>query len=103
MADMGSLRQAGGARRVDQQRAIIDRDRPSLVARQRLSTETRDRAVDAGSIPTAMTPELRRGAEPSNSRPCCLFIFSGDDDVFRSGNREAVRERGSGKLRVEQS
>ncbi len=61
VVDIGGLRQAGGARRVDEERAILDGQRPPLAAREPLARESLDLPVDAGKphARVAVQPDLR--------------------------------------------
>ena len=69
MADAGGLRQTGGARSVDQQRAVVDGDAASLVRRQRTSIHSIEGSVDTCFVAmTAMNPDFRRAVQMRQRR-----------------------------------
>ena len=63
MADAGGLRQARGARGIDQQRAIVDGDVAPFGRRQRTAVELRERGIDI-----LIAPDLRRAARAAAAR-----------------------------------
>ena len=60
VVDVGGLGQAGGARRVDEERAVLDGQRAAFVVRERRAGQVLDLAVDARKVGggVAVQPDL---------------------------------------------
>ena len=93
VADIGGLGQAGGAGRVDQQRAVGDRHRAMLARRQRLGRESFDRNIDAFEIVAAVRPDFRAAREKRARRAEPGGKLGSDDDVLRRDDIDAMGER----------
>ena len=103
---VGGLGQAGGAGRVDEQRAILDRELAPLVAGQRVARKTLDLAVDARA---KLGARRRRAATRSALTVRCGLRglerreqLRRHDDVLGRDDVDAVRERVTGQVGVEQ-
>jgi hypothetical protein len=103
VVDVGGLRQAGGAGRVDVKRAVFDGQLCALRLRQRVSGQRVDHGVEpwqAGAL--AMRPDLgarfeqwARGRQHVGKLAC-------DHDVLRLDDIDAMGERWSNQIEVDQ-
>ncbi len=101
VADIGGLRQAGGARGVDQQRAVGDGRAAALGSRQRLGRMSLDLAIDAGKFAvrrrrraTRSSAAWIRCAAAERNRPhssAATMRCLGADDVDAMGERRAAQ------------
>ena len=104
MAHVGGLGTSGRARRVQVERPVRDGQWRALGRAQRLARVQLDRAIDARKFigARAVGPDLHR---PRQVRPRAaqqLDQLCGHDHVPGRDQIDALRERGTGQLGVEQ-
>jgi len=102
MTDAGGFRQAGRARGVDQERGIIDRDLAPLGGRKRASIQAVQGCRDVCITVVPVPPDFRRELEMGQHvlEDACKFIP--DNDVIRSSDVDAVRERAPHQLGIDE-
>ena len=110
MADAGGLRQAGGARRVDQQRAIVDGDRGAVRSRvsglpsirSRISSSADVAVVDIELGVAAMDPDLRHAVQIGRGGLEHVGEIRGEDDMIGFRDVDAMRQRLPDQLGIDQ-
>ena len=100
MADIGRLRQSGRTGRVNRQRAVGDAHAAALRSAQRRAGEFFDLLIDALEAAAAMRPDLRCACD--RRRAVSFGQFAGDDHVPRCDDIDAMRQRRTAQLRVEE-
>ncbi len=102
---VGRLRQAGRARGVDVERAILDGQRAPLRGRELVAGQAFDRRVDARQVGRRCIPVQPDLGAAAQMRACTgerPQQVRGDDDVGRGHHVDAVRQRGAGEVGVEE-
>ena len=104
MADDRRLRQAGGAGRVDVERAIVDRHRRPLRGGETVARKFRDLRGDVGQCraAVAMRPNDGVGRKMRRCAAKGLQQLPRDDDVPRRNGVDAMGERSAHEMGVEQ-
>ena len=102
MADMGGLRQAGGAGGVDVQRAVGDGHAAALRFGQASARQLFDGAVDADKIVAAVRPDLWPARHERKRAADFAAHLGGDDDMLGLNDIEAMGERCAAKIGVDQ-
>src|ERR1700736_6546875 len=102
MTDAGGLRQARGARRIDQQSAVIDGDATSLVWRERVSVQAIQGSPDTWFVALAiMNPKLRYPFQIRQRRLKHIFEIARHDNVAGVSKVDTVRQRRPNQLRID--
>src|SRR2546422_5933554 len=104
MLDMGGLGRPGGARSVYVESPILDGQRPALRLAERFARVPLDVAIDARKfvVAGAMSPDLCRTRKVRQRGGQCIDELHGHDDVLGRDEVDAMRERGTGEIRIEQ-
>jgi hypothetical protein len=97
MTDAGGRRQARGARRIDQQRAIVDGDIAPFDRRQRTAVEHCERGIDI-----RIAPDLRHALKQRLRDREDIAELARKDDAIGLGNIDAMRQRLADELGVDQ-
>jgi hypothetical protein len=101
--DVRGLGQAGGAGGVDVERPILDGEGGALGTRKLLRRAIRDGVVDAGKLAVGpVRPDFGVGRQLGARRQKRRQELGGDDDVLGLDDVDAMRERGSGKIGVDE-
>ena len=104
MTDFSGLRQTCRSRGEDPQRAIGERDRASLVLRERLAAACRNRKVNSPRVgqPVPVDPRLD-GVVEFGDGVCANFgAFGLGDDAPRASNFEGMGDRRRAKIGADQ-
>src|SRR6202035_6083902 len=102
MADMGGLRQAGGAGGVNVERAVGDSDAAAFRFGQASAGQLFDGMVDAGKIVTAVRPDFWRARHGRKGGADFAAQLGSDNDVLRLDDIEAMGEGSAAQIGVDQ-
>ena len=104
MADVGGLGQPGRSRGVQEERPILDAQRPELGPAQLLARASLDVDINARERARsgAVRPDLRRARGAGQRRGEPIDELGGDDDVPGRDDTDAMREGRTDQIGIEQ-